>query len=276
MSETLRRTLTPEIRILSEAEGLVRYIASDETVDCYAEVVRAKGWKFDRFAKNAPFVDSHCYYEIEKLLGRVVSFEVKGGQLIEEVKWAVDVPEQKLAHLGFALTKGGYLKAVSVGFTSLKRAYAGTPEFAEAVKSMKMDAEKVAQVRCIHLEQDQLELSACIIGANPNALAKAFKAGGVPESLLAACGFEGDAEMSFLHHSAEAYEGADKVMRSLIHTEMARIFRAKSLSRSGGNVPATSPGSAGGGDEAKRQQQKHEQREKFLTDLAALTRRPNA
>ena len=273
-AQTLRRAITPEIRVLSENDGTVKYIASDETVDCYAEIVRAKGWRFDRFARNAPFVDSHCYYEIQRLLGKVTDFAVIKGRLEETVKWAIDVPEQKLAQLGFRLTLGGYLKAVSVGFTSLRRAYAGTPEFAAAVKEMKLDADTVARVQCIHLEQDQLELSACIIGANPSALAKSLKDGAVSEGLLAECGFSSDAELNFLAQSAEVYERLEPWQRAMVHTEMRRIFaHGKTLSLGGTSAPVTSPGGSGGGDATQhRKQQEAQQRETFLSDLDAALR----
>ncbi|HEY3853504.1 MAG TPA: hypothetical protein VGO67_03820 [Verrucomicrobiae bacterium] len=68
------------------------------------------------FQKNAPFVDSHNYTSIDCLLGKVVDFRVKNRQLIETVKWAIDVPSNVLAIKGFAMMQAGYLKAVSVGF----------------------------------------------------------------------------------------------------------------------------------------------------------------
>jgi phage/plasmid-associated DNA primase len=40
--------------------------------------------------------------------------------LVETVKWAHDVPENRLAQLGYAMTKAGHLKAVSVGFIPTK------------------------------------------------------------------------------------------------------------------------------------------------------------
>src|SRR3954468_16810044 len=96
----LHRTLTPEVRIIDAKQGLVDYVASDQTLDSYNEIIVASGWKFSRFAKNSPFVDSHDYYCIDKLLGKVVDFRVDGKKLIEQVQWAIDVPENALAQLG--------------------------------------------------------------------------------------------------------------------------------------------------------------------------------
>ncbi len=174
----LRRMIYPEARIVSAREGLVDYIASDESIDSYREIIRASGWRFNHFAKNAPFVDSHDYSTIEKCLGRVIEFRVEGGRLIERVQWAIDVPENKLAQIGWKMTLAGYLKAVSVGFYPVKYV---TPTSGEGwtaqLKELGLPTE--AGVRTIYTEQEQVELSCCVVGANANALAKAYEAGAI-------------------------------------------------------------------------------------------------
>jgi hypothetical protein len=175
--KTLRRTIHPEIKVIDAKAGTVEYIASDETVDSYREIIRADGWRFTRFAKNAPFVDSHDYDCLDKLLGKVVDFKVAGSKLVETVQWAVDVAENKLAQLGWKMTQAGYLKAVSVGFFPVKvvTKYDANPTaFSQELSRLNLGS--ASDVRAIYLEQEQIELSACIIGANPNALAKAYKA----------------------------------------------------------------------------------------------------
>jgi hypothetical protein len=174
------RQIHPEIRVLDAAAGLVEYVASDETLDHYREIIRADGWRFNYFQKNAPFVDSHDYGTIDKLLGTVVDFRVEGRRLIETVKWAHDVEENRLARIGFAMTQAGHLKAVSVGFIPTKWVDKWTNNGADLGKvamEMGLPADQAAAVRTIFLEQEQIELSACIIGANPAALARAYKAG---------------------------------------------------------------------------------------------------
>lgn len=177
--ELTRRLIHPEIRVIDAKQGLVEYVASDETIDSYREIVKADGWRFNMFRKNAPFVDSHNYGTIENLLGKVVDFKVDGAkkQLVETVQWAIDVPEQELAIIGWKMTLGGYLKAVSVGFWPTKavsRWDTDQQPFLQTCNEMGVKPEN--GVRTIYLEQEQVELSACIIGANPNALAKAYKA----------------------------------------------------------------------------------------------------
>lgn len=251
MSEqTARRSLNTEVKVVSEKDGVIEYIASDETLDSHREIVRVDGWRFNRFAKNAPFVDSHDYWTIGKLLGRVVSAEVVGAKLVERVKWAIDVPGCDLAKLGFDLTVKGYLKAVSVGFMVVKWASPGTDDFAKACAEMKLSTDTVARLRCIYLEQEQIELSACIIGSNPEALARAYHAGDIKDEQLAKCGFSGDAEMELLIKSGEVWDKSDPVTQYRIRRELEAVS-ARSLSGKSKSTAST-PSKPDGGDEAER------------------------
>ena len=182
---TITRTIHPEIRVLDERSGTVEYIASDQTLDSYREVVKAEGWRFNMFKRNAPFVNSHNYFSIQDQLGIVVDYKVEKKKLVETVKWAIDVEENQMARFGFAMTKAGYLKAVSVGFKPVKSVQRwsngeGFQEFERELGKLKLE-EGAEQPNRIYLEQEQIELSAVIIGANPNAIiqnsAKAYKAG---------------------------------------------------------------------------------------------------
>lgn len=251
MSEqTARRSLNTEVKVVSEKDGIIEYIASDESLDSHREIVRVGGWRFNRFSKNAPFVDSHDYWTIGKLLGRVVSAEVVGAQLVERVKWAIDVPGCDLAKLGFDLTVKGYLKAVSVGFMVVKWASPGTDDFAKACAEMKLSTDTVARLRCIYLEQEQIELSACIIGSNPEALARAYHAGDIKDEQLAKCGFGGDAEMELLIKSGEVWDKSDPVAQYRIRRELEAIS-ARSLSGKSKSTAST-PSKPDGGDETQR------------------------
>lgn len=195
----LRRTLNPQVRILDAKTGLVEYVASDESLDSYREIIRADGWRFNQFRKNAPFVDSHDYSTVEKLLGTVVDFAVSGRQLVETVQWAVDVPDNRLAQLGWKMTQGGYLKAVSVGFWPVKSVSKWDADPSGYVAQLTaLNLAPDANVRTIYTEQEQIELSAVIIGANPNALAKSYRDGVLT-----------DADLDFLSTEATKRETAD-------------------------------------------------------------------
>lgn len=195
----------PVVRVLDESAGLVEYTASDETLDSYREVVRANGARFDLFRRNAPFVDSHQYDSIERVLGTVVDFEVRGKSVVETVKWAVDVPENKLAQLGFRMTTAGHLKAVSIGF--LPEAIIGpqdTKAYADQLKELGLAPDKGP--RRIYTAWQQVELSACVLGANPNALARSLEV--VARSYKA--GVLDDADLEFLSQEyAHTAGGAD-------------------------------------------------------------------
>jgi len=268
-SITLHRSLACETRVLSAESGLVEYIASDESLDSYAEVIAAKGWRFNRFAKNAPFVDSHDYYSIDKLLGRVVSARVVGRALVETVQWAKDVEENALARLGWKMTLGGFLKAVSVGFFPVKWARNGSEGFAQACAEIGMAMENATGIRAIYLEQEQIELSACIIGANPNALAKSFAEGCIGDADLASVGFEDD-DMEFLRLVTPMLEKEDtpQLERILIGREISRITeRKQQISRKTEAPGSTPPHTPAGGEDAER---RAVARRAFLTRLASL------
>ncbi len=268
MKDKLIRALNVEARIVSEGEGLVDYVASDATLDCYREIIDPKGWKFTHFAKNAPFVDSHDYWSIEKQLGKVTSFQVTGGKLIERVQWAKDVEENKLARLGWKMTLGGFLKAVSVGFFPVRAHFCGSPEFAAAAEALKLDVETTGKCRRIYSEQEQIELSACIIGANPNALAKALKEGCLKDADLAGVGFDDD-DLHFLALAGKALDRpeTDEVTRLLIGREMNRISGRKKISGKPGGGTGTDAGKRAAAAEAERLAA---ERREFLEKLDAM------
>ncbi|MEM7678584.1 MAG: hypothetical protein AAF449_21585, partial [Myxococcota bacterium] len=151
-------------------------IASDQSIDSYGEVVLAKGWRFDRFEKNAPFVDSHNYGSVERLLGKVIDWKIRKGQLIERVQYSIDDPNHTLAQIAWKLTVNGFLKAVSVGFIPTKwvSKWGEGEGYLKELDRLGYDTED--NIRVIYQEQQQIELSNCIIGANGNAVAKAYKA----------------------------------------------------------------------------------------------------
>lgn len=178
LASPIRREMTVVPKILDEAAGLVRYTASDESLDCHGEIVRVRGWRFKFFAKNAPFLNSHDYSDVRNLLGSVVAYGIEGGELVEDVKYALTAGKNTLADWCFAMVRDQHLKAVSVGFvpTSMCSKWDGdTKDFLAQVADLKLDAQTAARLRCVYREQEQIELSQCIIGANPNALAKSLR-----------------------------------------------------------------------------------------------------
>jgi len=188
----IRREMVVVPRVLSETDGTVEFVASDETLDCYNEIVRVGGWRFTHFAKNSPFVNSHDYSKIENLLGIVTDWRIEKGQLIETVKYARK--PDTLAEWAFLMVRDGFLKAVSVGFIPLSMCSkwdGDTKDLLAQIAELNLDAQTAAKLRVVYREQEQIELSQCIIGANPNALAKscemiarAYKGGCLDEAAV--------------------------------------------------------------------------------------------
>lgn len=253
----LIRSIHPEVRIIDAKAGVVDYVASDETLDCYREIIAARGWRFTHFVKNAPFVDSHDYSCIDRQLGMVTDFRVQGSQLIERVQWARDIEENKLAQLGWKMTEAGYLKAVSVGFFPVESVskFDGQ-KFNTAATELGLSADVASKTQCIFLAQEQIELSACIIGANPNALAKAHTDGAVRDADLDALGFT-DEDMAALHECAAVYSLVSRGAQALIDAELRAIPFRKTK---------TQPATPADGRAAAREAEQHERAE-FLREF---------
>ena len=265
MSKPIRKIIHPEVRIIDAAKGVCDYVASDETVDCYQEVIKADGWRFTNFSKNSPFVDSHNYDCIDRLLGQVIDYRVDGDKLIERVQWAVDIAEQPLAMLGWKMTVAGYLKAVSVGFfpkREVSRWDSDPKGFNDALNGLLLPSDVARQIRCIYLEQEQIELSACIIGANPNALAKAHKDGAVTDGDLAGIGLDDD---DFEHLGRCLEEDCSPAVRRLIAINLQlsiKLFRNEKNQAQ----QATRADTAAEAREAARRQ-----REAFVAEIKKYT-----
>jgi hypothetical protein len=207
--QKLVRLMETKVKIVDEEKGIVDYIASTQTLDWHREIVMARGWKFTHFRKHSPFVDSHDYSTIGKLLGGVTNFEVKEDKLIERVQWAIDVPECALAQLGWKMTLAGYLKSVSVGFMPIKIASRFDDDrkaYDKLLQQLGIDDEEKAP-NYIYVQQEQLELSSCILGANPDALIKAHQDHAIKDADLAALGLNDDEIADLLKNFSEQKPG---------------------------------------------------------------------
>ena len=148
------------------SEPVVDFISSDETLDRYNEIVTASGWVLDRYLQNPVFQDSHDYSTILRTIGKATVTEVRGGQLFQRIRFAVDI--NPLAKIGYAMYRGGFLHAVSVGFIPIEWE----------------NGDRHSGFARRYLKQELIETSAVAIPANPNALELACKAGAVEKSDL--------------------------------------------------------------------------------------------
>lgn len=159
----LRAGLSVGIRQPADAPGqpIIEFVASDETLDRYDEVIAAEGWRLENYQRNPVFQNSHKYGDIAFTLGRALVTEVRGAALFQRVLFAV--AENPVAKLAYDLYRGKFLNAVSVGFVPIRWE----------------DGNGLDEFRRQYLEQELLEVSAVSIPANPNALQLALKAGAV-------------------------------------------------------------------------------------------------
>ena len=124
-------------------------------------MITVAGWKLETYRKNPVVQNAHSYCSLADTIGKSIITEVRGDHLFQRIQFAVE--ENPIAKVAYGLYRGGFLKAVSVGFIPLRWE----------------NGSKEAGYRKKYVEQELIEVSAVSIPANPNALALAVKAGAV-------------------------------------------------------------------------------------------------
>jgi HK97 family phage prohead protease len=140
---------------------LLDFVASDATLDRAREIISPDGWRLENFRRNPVFQNAHHYDNILFTLGRATEVDVRGGRLWLRVQFAAHI--NPLARMAYELYRGGFLRAVSVGFIPLRWE----------------NGNERTPWRRRFLEQELIEVSAVPVPANPNALALAAKAGAI-------------------------------------------------------------------------------------------------
>jgi hypothetical protein len=212
-AQGLRGTLQVKIQEPSALDSgpstpVLEFVASDETLDRYNEIISASGWNLDNYQRNPVFQNNHQTGDIIHTLGKALVTEVRGGQLLQRVQFATDV--NPMARIAYGLYKGGFLNAVSVGFVPLRWVTPDGKEYSvhgksaaeislsaggevaafsssglqSQIENQKSKIENPRTYRRKFLEQELLEVSAVGIPANPNALALGLKSGAVEKSDL--------------------------------------------------------------------------------------------
>ena len=146
-----------EIKKVDEESNEITAIVSDESVDRYGDIILQDGWDFTDFEKN-PIIFANHSYDVEKIVGKAVSWEVKEKKLFMTIRFNV---ETQLGKDVFSMFKNGFLNAFSVGFMPLEAGYE------------KREGKDIFVIRKAQL----LEVSAVGIPANPNALKLALRKG---------------------------------------------------------------------------------------------------
>lgn len=144
-----------QIKAVSGANRF-KFVASDESVDRYGDVVRAAGWELGEFRQNPVLLWGHD--SSEPPIGTVDDIRVEGKQLIAETSFASDDANPFAGKIR-RLVEAGIVKAVSVGFLP--------------IKMKQRTGEKGEFLGYEFIKQSLMELSVVSVPANPNAVALA-------------------------------------------------------------------------------------------------------
>ena len=168
----LRGGLKCEVKSVDGNAPVMDFIASDETLDRYNEVIRLDGWELDNFRANPVIPDCHDYSSIAKILGKALSIGPVDGKLVNRVEFCTDNP---MGNLAFKMAKGGFVKSQSVGFIPL-----------EWTNGNDKNAPDRTYTKC-----ELLEASLVVVPANPGAtVGLALKSGAIEKAdVKAACEF---------------------------------------------------------------------------------------
>lgn len=160
-AQGLRGGLKSEVKAVEGDDPVMDFIASDETLDRYNEVIKVDGWQLESFRANPVIPDCHDYSSIAKILGRARSVEVKAGKLVNRVEFCMDNP---MGALAFKMAKGGFIKSQSVGFIPV-----------EWTNGVGKDQPARTYSKC-----ELLEISLVVVPANPGAtIGLALKSGAI-------------------------------------------------------------------------------------------------
>lgn len=95
------------------AEGAYHAVFSTDSEDRHREIVY-QDFDVRAFKKNPVFLDSHNYYGIEYIIGKVSNLRAKKGEALEgDIVFATENPRGALAE---KLVAGGFANATSIGF----------------------------------------------------------------------------------------------------------------------------------------------------------------
>ena len=151
-------------------ERVIRFRASDDTVDRYNEVIIAEGWDLEDYVKNPVVMQFHDYNLWA--LGKAVAVGVRDNALYIDAEF--DPPEvDPSADLVYKKIRHGSVTAGSVGFIPRDYVTRGTekgnlPENKELL-------DRYPNAGRIYTKQSLLEWTICPVPANPNALAASIK-----------------------------------------------------------------------------------------------------
>lgn len=158
----LYRSAPTTVKASSEPDGLMTFVASEESEDRMGDVIKATGWQLDNFRRNPVFLYVHD--QTFPPIGKVMRTEISGKQLTASVKWD---EEDEFARLIKGKYAAGIMNAVSVGFRAL--------EFEDRQLSAPMKTPfGTISTGMLFTKVELVEISAVPVPAHPKALKKAL------------------------------------------------------------------------------------------------------
>jgi HK97 family phage prohead protease len=153
-------------RELSSNTRTMRFVASDESVDRFGDIIRAAGWQLEHYRNNPVLLWGHN--SKEPPVGTVKQIDVRGTQLMADVEFLPAGKTQRADEV-WGCIEAGALRAVSVGFSP--------------TGPVNHIVDKAGSVTGFEFtQQELLELSVVPVPANPRALAVAKSLGLSPET----------------------------------------------------------------------------------------------
>lgn len=148
----------------ASGDSIYTFRVTSEVIDRQGEIVTADGWNMENYLLNPVVLDSHQYNGIEHIVGRCLSLNRT------DRGWEADIKfnQTERGRLAEMLVAGGDLRAVSVGFRSIKVDFPDfpSPRQARGIVDMSTPPERAVK----HVEKELLEISVVPIPANAEAL----------------------------------------------------------------------------------------------------------
>lgn len=155
-----RMAVVPTIRSIDEGKRTITFVSSDETVDRFGDRILVCGWETDAYMANPIVLFAHR--SDQPPVGRTVQIWKEAAPkpaLVQVVEFA-DKAAYEFADTIYQLYKGGFMKAVSVGFKPTKKPNRILDDAGEWTGGYEF------------VGQSLLELSTVPVPANPSALAR--------------------------------------------------------------------------------------------------------
>lgn len=203
----LREGMVCDVKAVGNEE--LDFIASDETLDRYGEVVKLDGWELDEYLANPVVPDSHRYDSIAFLLGNTTQLTIKGGKMHNRVRFAMDNP---LGAMAYKMASKGFIRSESVGF--IPKAWTPGKTKEEPARTF--------------TKQSLLEISLVIVPANPGAtVGLALKSGAITRA---------DLKRAIDHITPFCNEEADPAVNTSAKATGLDVARLTLLAQAAANV----------------------------------------